>query len=321
MNKTFFTLILVFIGFFSNQLQVSAQQRTSEEVQYLINNLLAQISSLQAILEERQKEGAVVNGTPSIKVTKPSQFMTVQYGKPFTLSWDAKNIPPSSKLLIDTKAALLYGGSGIGGGLYERILPAKSSSGSLTINTGVGYSDPGTYDVQAIVVSCADMLCTKPVISYDSVTGERIYLTKVLAKSDSVRYSITENAPLEFVGDGTITIGDITPSSGKFRLGEEMKISFYLFGNLKKDHEACFYLTSSTGGAFSPDSDTYESCAPAKVGLNVRTWTPFRKSGFELDPGLYKIRIEVPNLPNSSGKDFGNAAEKSGGWIELQPEA
>ncbi len=318
--KKIMTLFIVFsILIHGTTANAMTQPLSQEDRLYLINNLLAQIASLQAILQERET-GIAVTGTPSITLTEPSPFMAVQYGNPYTIRWNAKNIPPKSKLLLDTKAVQLHGGTGVAGGLYVQTLAPRNTTGSRVLNTGIGYSEPGTYDVQAIVVACVDILCTKPVFTYDDVTGERIYLTKVLAKSSNVRHSITSNEQLTAVGR-TITIGNITPNEGKFRLGEEMKISYYLFGDIEAGQEVCFYLHSSEGKMFSPSSNTYSACTTAKVGLNERYWTPHRKKGFSLNPGLYTVEIMVPNMPNNSGKDVGNAAEKRGGWIELLEEA
>lgn len=300
--------------------QAEARQLTRDELLYQINNLLAQIASLQAIIDEREK-GVSIQGEPTIVLTSPNPFFAVKDGDSYEVSWDAKHVPASSMLLIETKSLMLYGGSGVGGGSARLVMQPGDSQGIRTYKTGVGYSDPGTYEVRAQVVACADVACTQPVVTYDSRTGAKIYLTEIYAESDWVRYSITEDEQLGFVGDGTITIGYITPSEGQFRLEEEMTIAYYLFGDIKEDQEACFYLRSSTGGSFSPNSNTYQACAPAKVGYNERVWTPYRTSGFALNPGLYQFKVVVNNFSNGTGKDAGYAAEKNSGWIELLPES
>jgi hypothetical protein len=307
---------------FGTILTANAQTRSlsQDELMYQINTLLAQIASLQAIIDERER-GITISGEPSISLTQPTPYMTVPDGISFTVAWEAENIPPNSMLLLDTKAALLYGGSGISGGTYRQAMNPGDSEGVRVMKTGVGHQDPGTYDVRALVVRCVDLLCTQSAVTYDSLTGDRIYLSEILAESEWVRYTISETAESNFSGDGTITIGSISPSDGSIRLGEAMKVSFYLFGDVGADQEVCFYLRSSTGKTFSPRSNTYDQCAPAKVGYNERTWTPYRTSGFNLDPGLYKFQIRVMNPPNSSGKDVGYAAEADGNWVELLPEA
>jgi hypothetical protein len=285
-----------------------------ESLMYQINMLLARVASLQVLLAEKQGVGTSITGTPTITLEEPKPFSTVTEGAPYTVRWSAKNIPPGVMVLTEIRSVFLDSGSGAGGGTHQALIAPGNSSSTRLNQTGVGYIGGGTFEVRLVLVKCLEVLCTSRPYSVDS-QGKTVYDGAVLAKTDWTRFSVTKKSATS--NSSGVQIEAIQPNGGVYPYGTEMEISFTIEGLTSRDHRTCVTLVSSTGKYFTTATNSQSSCQPAVNGKNSQRFTPVYTPGFKLTPGLYKVTVDVMNVPNDSGKDVGTIASASGSWFTL----
>lgn len=145
------------------------------DIQSIIDKLMEQIEYLKTIQSKGTTENIrdvirgkapehwyrinddAKDGKPKIVITAPKQRASFDKSvdDAIEVTWDAKNIPDDTEIIVEFDTIRLTGGSGTGGGKWSGEIPEGDSTGSYSWSIeGEGTVNPGKYRVRVLAREC-----------------------------------------------------------------------------------------------------------------------------------------------------------------------